>query len=73
MKNSVIRFLKLNGFSKMEKSSYANNLCNVVLNKDGTYTVADNNGGCIYSNDGNIYWLIGVLTYYRYIDKNYKS
>jgi hypothetical protein len=26
----------------------------------------------IYSINENIYWLIGVLNYYGYIDKNYK-
>ena len=29
--------------------------------------------GCMYSYDLNIYWLIGVLTYYNLIDKNYNQ
>ena len=69
----VIRFLKLNGFKHIEKNSYATDSgCNVVIEKDG-YAVADSEGGTMYSKDHNIYWLIGVLTYYGYINKNYNQ
>ena len=67
----VIGFLKRNGFKRMEKNSYANDMCNVVIKTDG-YEVANEFGDAMYSRGYNIYWLIGVLTYYSYIDKNYK-
>ncbi|CAL67419.1 hypothetical protein [Christiangramia forsetii] len=67
----VIKFLKKNGFKNMELGSYANDLCNVVINSN-EYEVADNEGNTMYSKDHNIYWLIGVLTYYGFIEKNYK-
>ncbi len=69
--NKVIEFLKRNGFEKMDKNSYANDRCNVVFEENG-YSVANSNGDAIYSNDFNIYWLIGVLTYYGFIEKDYK-
>lgn len=72
--NEVIGFLIKNGFDRMETNSYANDKCNVVINNNGGYyAVANNLGDVMYSNDLTIYWLIGVLTYYDYIDKNYKK
>lgn len=70
MTNSTISFLKRNGFKKMEANSYANDECNVVF-EDGKFAVANNDGNAIYSNDNSIFWLIGVLSYYHYIPKNY--
>ena len=70
--SQIIDFLKLNGFKKIEEKSYSNELCNVVF-EDCGYAVANNKGETMYSFDFNIYWLIGVLTYYGYIDKNYKQ
>ena len=64
----VIEFLKNNGFKKIEKNSYANEVCNIIITPDG-YEVANNEGWVRYSNDFNIYWLIGILIYYEYIDK----
>lgn len=72
----VIEFLEKNGFERMEEDSYANDWCNVVFESNGKrrwYAVADNEGNAIYSKDINIYWLVGVLTWYGYIDKNYKQ
>ena len=66
----VIEFLKKNGFERMEPSSYANDRCNVVFGEH-YYEVADSEGNVSYSKDENIYWLIGYLTYYGFMDKNY--
>lgn len=42
--------------------------------ENGEYRVyIQENGSSMYSKDLNIYWLIGVLTYYGLIDKNYKK
>ncbi len=68
---AVIAFLKRNGFKRMEMGSYANENCNVVITSNN-YEVANNNGDTMYSDNHNIYWLIGVLTYYNYMDKQYK-
>ncbi len=68
---AIDSFLKRNGFKRMEKNSYANDHCNVVISEIG-YEVANNQGDTMYSENLQIYWLIGVLTYYGYMDKNYK-
>lgn len=66
-------FLLKNGFTVLEKDrSYANEFCNVVI-EDDCYAVANNEGNTMYSVDLNIYWLIGILTYYGYLNKNYKQ
>ena len=70
--NITMSFLKENGFYKLEMGSMANDRCNVVFETDH-YEVADNQGYVMYSNDMNIYWLVVVLTYFEYMDKNYKS
>ena len=74
MKISIIKsvepFLLKNGFSKMEPCSYANNLCNVVI-QDNCYTVANNQGDVMYSENHNIYWLVGYLTWMGFINLNY--
>jgi len=71
--NEVIGFLKRNGFERMEKNSYANDKCNVTFEEYGYYGVSDNEGNTMYSTNLEIYWLIGVLTYYDYIPKNYSK
>jgi len=65
-------FLKANGFKEIESNSFANENCNVVV-EDGYYLVSNNYGYEMFSADLNIYWLIGVLTWFDYIPKNYKS
>ncbi len=71
----VKKFLLLNGFITVTEND-------VYLksgeDQDAFIRIHDNcyaiqfNGGVMYSVDLNIYWLIGVLTYYNIIDKNYK-
>ena len=70
--NDIIWFLKKNGFKRMEKNSYANDRVNVVIEKNG-FAIANGEGTAMYSKGHSIYWLIGVLTYYGFIDKNYKT
>ena len=66
----VERFLKLNGFTKGKQCFY-NDMCCVVIHKD--HYEIDRLDGRVYSDNLSIYWLIGVLTYYNLIDKNYKQ
>jgi hypothetical protein len=68
----VIDFLKLNGFVRLEEDSYGNDFCSVIL-EDDHYAICDNEGNVWYSHDHTIYTLIGYLTYYGYMDKNYKD
>lgn len=76
MKNDSLEyvksFLEANGFEEIEPDSYANDYCSVVISELG-YEVANNEGNVIYSSSHNIYWLIGALTWFGYIDKNYKK
>jgi len=70
-KYSVAPFLKKNGFKWIYVRHYSNEKCEIHINKNN-YTVLSE--GClIESEDLNIYWLIGYLTYYDLIDKNYKK
>ena len=83
----VIEFLELNGFketdpdfsdNECESISYSNDKCTVTIatwkthGYTSSYIITDADGGKSYSDDLNIYWLIGYLTYYGYIDRNYK-
>jgi len=68
----TISFLKKNGFERIERNSYANKLCNVVISEKG-FEVADNDGYCAYSNTLDLYWLIGYLTYNKFLEKQYVS
>lgn len=65
-------FLLKNGFKQDEPNHYVNEVCSVLI-EDDHYAVANANGDAMYSNGLNIYWLIGVLTYYGYIWKHYKQ
>jgi len=70
--NEVKNFLVANGFLKSEKNVYHNDKCTVIINKEN-YSVIDNNFSIIISDNINIYWLIGILTYQGFMDKNYKQ
>lgn len=71
----VEKFLINNGFTIGDDvNSYANEQCNVVISiSNEQYEVANNLGDVMYSENLNIYWLIGVLTYYNLIDRNYET
>lgn len=74
----VRKFLEDNGFSLLEGTHdvYKNDLCVVRIFADHYQVHSDkwpdvNEYGYLVSRDLNIYWLIGVLTWYGLIDKNY--
>jgi hypothetical protein len=69
MNGQVKYFLENNGFIETEKNTFKNEKCIVKSSFDG-YEVSFDECSC-YSNDFSIYWLIGYLTYYNLIDKNY--
>jgi len=70
---TVVNFLINNGFKKdpHDSNTFINKHCNITLT-GYCYDIVTNDGDFISSDDYNIYWLIGYLTYYGYINKNYK-
>ena len=64
-------FLLINGFINKSKYFYLSDKCSVEIGVDG-FIVSDGHG-MMFSEGYNIYWLIGLLTYRRLIDKNYKQ
>ena len=69
--NAAQEFLEKNGFEQVNATIMKGDKCSVGL-YEKHYTVYFE-GGQMYSPDLKIYWLIGVLTYYELIDKNYKQ
>ena len=72
---TISEFLFKNGFQQIDtenKNSFENEFCTVYIEEEN-YQVVNSSGSVMISKDQNIYWLIGVLTYYGYMDKNYKQ
>ena len=69
-KKEIIPFLKKNGFKYIERNSYANEYCGICFTDEGI-TIADNDGEEYFVSD--MFGMIGVLTYYGFINKNYKK
>ncbi len=70
-----------NGFIyyKNPANFFSNGKCRIILRKNENgngycdfYEISTPEGICC-SSDPNIYWLIGYLTYYGLMDKNYKQ
>jgi hypothetical protein len=72
---AAVEFLELNGFIKNEVGNYINSKCEVVILTNGYRVITRHDGYTYdwYSNDQTIYSLIGYLTYYDLMDKNYKT
>lgn len=70
--NDLAIFLVRNGLKRKSNNIFVNTKCEVTIWNDyiEIYDVKEN--GSMYSPDLQIYWLIGVLTYNDFIDKNYK-
>ena len=64
------KFLEKNGFKQVKKQHFQKDSCTVIIH-DMCYEV--NDGKSAYGPNLEIYWLIGYLTYYGYMDKNYKK
>lgn len=66
-------FLEKNGFEYCsESNNFQNDNCIVCIGESGyTIILYEVEASVMYSQDLNIYWLIGVLTYYGLIDKSY--
>ena len=68
-------FLLKNNFFKKDEKHFQNDKCEIFINHPyyGIYFTYINKPIEMFSNDLNIYWLVGVLTWYDLIDKNYKK
>lgn len=70
--DQIIKFLELNGL-EYKNGSWENDKCIVTIQDDHYHlTFKDSLEWNMFSNDLNIYWLVGVLTWYDLIDKNFK-
>jgi len=69
---AVKDFLLKNGF-KFTGNAYINNKCSIVIIHNYSVSIMDNDYNVTYSEDLSIYWLIGFLTYYNFIDRNYEK
>lgn len=67
--HSLKEFFILNGFS-CRGNVIKNSKCKIIID-ERNYSV-ETKEGVIYSPDLNIYWLIGYLTYYGLMTKNYR-
>jgi len=68
----IVSFLKKNGFKLVEKNGYLNDRCNVYIGAR-TLMISYKSGKSGYEYFGdNLFWLIGFLTSFGFIDKNYK-
>jgi len=75
----IEEFLIKNEFEPKGEDEFFNERCSIVYHKEkhktkfvGFYEFKFEDGS-IFSRDENIYYLIGVLTYYNLINKNYKT
>ena len=69
-------FLLNNGFEKREDNNYYNSECTVLV-VDKYYEVMFKDpicgGSSMFTDSWSIYHLIGILTWFDLIDKNYKK
>jgi hypothetical protein len=69
-------FLLNNGFEKKEDNNYHNSECTIIVNKDYyevQFIEPDLGGVSMYTDSLSVYHLVGILTWFNLIDKNYKK
>jgi hypothetical protein len=79
--NPIEEFLLKNGFKNTQYRIFENDRCKVEFDRKNYYKITFVNWFLnephekyeLYPDNLNIYWLIGVLTYYKLIDKDYKQ
>lgn len=69
---SVTEFLRENRFIPQSENVYSNGNCTLTITEQG-YEIRDMYNNTMYSKDHNIYWLIGLLTYFKFMDRNYTT
>lgn len=68
-------FLIRNGFEEKEDNTYTNSECVVIVTED-QYVIQFMEEGLevsMYTDSLSIYHLVGILTWFNLIDKNYKK
>jgi hypothetical protein len=75
MLKPVRLFLLLNGFTPKGPQEYTNGKCTIKFLEDSYEVTFEMDGELaqVFSANLNIYWLIGVLTYYNLIPRQYQS
>lgn len=68
--NHISKFLTKNGFKKDGALCYINDNCSIIIYDN--YFSINHDGNIIESDTHDIYWLIGALTYWNLIDRNFK-
>jgi len=73
--NPVIQFLEANGFRQTNNDTWANEMCfvQIIFGKQYVITTRGNEPGIMYSDNLNIYWLLGNLTYRNLMGRSYRD
>lgn len=72
----IIKFLEANGFKEDLPERWVNGKCAVILKHPGILVSTDQwpdieEFGYLYNKLPDIYWLVGVLTWYGLLSKEY--
>ena len=68
-------FLLRNGFKGIGGDSYSNSECTIIVTEDQyeIQFIEEGLEGSMYTDSLSIYHLVGILTWFNLIDKNYKK
>lgn len=72
----IVPFLLKNGFEKKEDNVYTNPNCTVIVTGDQYQVIFDYpevGEVSTYTDSLSMYHLVGILTWYDLIDRNYKK
>jgi hypothetical protein len=68
-------FLRINGFSSAIENQYSTSDCTVIVTKDyyEIQFIQDGLEVSMYTDSLSIYHLVGILTWFNLIERNYKK
>jgi hypothetical protein len=67
----VTKFLEENNFIQEKHNIWSNQFVDIVIEESGYEVIIKEDSSSMLSQNLNIYWLIGVLTYNGWMEKNY--
>jgi hypothetical protein len=67
--NEIGAFLERNGFKKISKHQWQNDV--VIGISDKCFVITHGFGETVFSKEFSLYWLIGYLTYNGFLNKEY--
>jgi hypothetical protein len=67
----VTNFLTANGFRQEKHNILSNEHVDVTINEKYYEITIKKDGSYMHSDNLSIYWLIGVMTYYGWMERNY--